>query len=131
MSEPPRISDPKFLKPDLAYRVGKLEAGMLAASAPVKILETVRTLERQDYLWRLGRTLPGRIVTQATPGTSRHTPDPADGLSSACDFCFQGPEPFSSEHPWALLGKMAEDLGLKWGGRFTRLKDLGHVELPK
>lgn len=130
MSEPARESAAEFLTPWMAYRCGKLEAGMAAAGAPIKRIETRRSLERQDYLWRLGRTLPGRIVTHAEPGTSSHTPD-EHGLASAADYCFEGPEPFANHHPWALLGKMAEDLGMVWGGRFTRLKDLGHVEAPK
>jgi len=130
MVEPPRIKDPARLKPELAYKVGKIEATMLYAATPVRIIETARTIARQKWLWDSGRERPGPVVTNAKPGQSRHTPD-VDGLASACDFCFSGDEPFSMDHPWELLGKLAEDLGLVWGGRFLRLRDLGHVELPK
>lgn len=130
MSEPQRESDPAFLDPGFAFKIGQVVGGMRAAGSPVRIIETRRTLERQQWIWDSGRGRAGPILTEAEPGTSRHTPDER-GLAFACDLCFEGAEPFAVTHPWALLGKMGEDLDLRWGGRWTRPKDLGHLEQPR
>jgi peptidoglycan L-alanyl-D-glutamate endopeptidase CwlK len=126
--EPKRNSDPKFLKPELAFKVGRLFERMILVGAPVRIIETARSIERQKWLWDSGRVRVGPVVTNAKPGESKHTPD-LNGLSSACDFCFEGDDPFGSDQPWQLFGTEAEKIGLVWGGKW-RIRDLGHVELP-
>lgn len=93
----------------------------------IRETEGKRTSERQAYLYALGRTLPGRIVTQAKPGRSLHE------TGRAIDFCFdlpKGQNPYADKLPWARVGEVMEKHGLKWGGRFSRI-DRPHVELPE
>jgi peptidoglycan L-alanyl-D-glutamate endopeptidase CwlK len=125
-------SDPAHLHPLLAYRVGLVVAGMGAAGHPVEIFEGLRLNARQDELYAKGRTEPGEKVTNAKAGESRHNPkdDDDNPLSEAADLVFVGIAPWGPEHPWQLLGELAESVGLTWGGRWT-IRDLGHVELPK
>jgi peptidoglycan L-alanyl-D-glutamate endopeptidase CwlK len=100
-----------------------LEA-MLAEMPDAKVAETVRTPERQSFLYGFGRDYDdGRgIVTNApTALTSWH----AYGL--ACDLTHR-------EHEWAAplawfqkMGECAERHGLQWGGRW-RHPDNPHVQ---
>lgn len=111
--------------PDL---VAKLD--ILFGQMPLFVVSGVRTAEQQEALYAVGRTKPGKIVTQCDGHTrkSNHQVH-ADGFGHAADVAFQGNDPFDASHPWADLGVHAEALGLKWGGHFTFV-DLDHVELP-
>lgn len=140
--------DPADLSPWLAYGCGQVEVRMAALGHPVVLWEGLRELERQAQLYAKGRTKPGipcrhdgiRLpigmcmehelglrVTNAEPGESDHNP-PDDGAkySNAADYAFAGKDPWGEDHPWDLFGQVAEDAGLKWGGRWPS-KDLGHV----
>ena len=90
----------------------------------IKIGETYRTVERQEYLYAQGRTRPGKIVTYAR------------GKS------------MSSYHQWRLafdvfqnikgdeynltvlkkVGKIGKELGLEWGGDWTSFRDYPHFQ---
>ncbi len=90
----------------------------------IKIGETYRSVERQEYLYAQGRTRAGRIVTYAR-GTS-----------------------MSSYHQWRLafdvfhnvrgdeynlavlkkVGKIGKELGLQWGGDWTSFRDYPHFQ---
>lgn len=101
-----------------------LQAQAAAKGHPIFATEGKRTKDRQAYLYALGRTLPGRIVTQAEPGESLHE------QGRAIDFAFDVPKGQDIwDGPWELIGELAEELGLLWGGRWTR-PDRPHVELP-
>lgn len=109
-------------------KVKKLAEALIEAcrkqNIPLGISETLRTVERQDYLYAQGRTRPGNIVTNAR-GSS-----------------------MSSYHQWGLafdvfhnkrgdeyntsilmrVGKIGESLGLEWGGSWTRFRDMPHFQ---
>lgn len=90
----------------------------------IKIGETYRTVERQDYLYEQGRTRPGNIVTNAR-GSS-----------------------MSSYHQWRLafdiyqnikgaeydsnilkrVGKLGQSIGLEWGGSWSSFSDTPHFQ---
>ena len=97
-------------------------------------VEAVRTFDQQAALYAEGRTMPGPIVTNAPAGQGPHEVK-ADGWGHAIDYGFWDhahPERglWHVAHPWPLLGALARQLGLKWGGDFHSFKgDLGHVEL--
>ena len=122
--------------PELAWCWGRIQ--ILMDDHPVRAVETVRSIERQRVLYSYGRDSAspigvdehhplGRIVTNALPGSSLHSPNVL-GLSNAMDFMFEGPEPWSLDHPWERVGIIAEALGLVWGGRWTSPRDLGHIQ---
>jgi len=90
-----------------------------------------RTDEKQDELWAIGRTTPGRIVTYKQGGESVHNIDPSPAVDLA-------PWPID----WADHGRFMELAGairyaawvrgftLDWGGHWQTFKDLPHFQIP-
>jgi peptidoglycan L-alanyl-D-glutamate endopeptidase CwlK len=101
----------------------------VAPVAAVRITHTLRTLDEQAHLYMQGRTMPGRIVTYAKPGSSAHN------YGMAFDFCFAGKtlEECYPKDParWDRVGLVGESVGLAWGGRWKKLKDRPHFERPE
>lgn len=92
----------------------------------VGISETYRTIERQDYLYSLGRTEKGAIVTNAKGSSmsSYHQWGLAvdfyqdqKGLEYECGFMEQ-------------VGMYGEQFGFEWGGRWKNFKDVAHLQMP-
>lgn len=84
-----------------------------------------RTFEEQAALYAKGRTTAGRKVTGAKPGQSWHN------FSLAFD-CV--PVSKSGKCLWGRkdlyrqLGRIGEEIGLKWGGKFLSRRDQPHFE---
>lgn len=98
----------------------------------VLITCTYRSPAEQAELYAQGRTKPGRIVTYAKPGTSKHE------LGLALDFVplVQGKpmwkcDPKDPHDPWLLAAQVAKavDRRIAWGGEWARFKDRPHLEL--
>ena len=90
----------------------------------IKIGETYRSIERQEYLYAQGRTRPGNIVTYArgTTMSSYHQ------WRLAFDV-FQNIR--GDEYNLAVLkkvGKIGKELGLEWGGDWTSFRDYPHFQ---
>ena len=96
----------------------------LAAGLVLRVTHTLRTMDEQAHLYAKGRTLAGKIVTNAKPGASPHN------FGAAFDVCFQGERPYPdpSDVRWEQLGEIGEALGLVWGGRWRKLQDRPHFE---
>jgi peptidoglycan L-alanyl-D-glutamate endopeptidase CwlK len=94
---------------------------------------TRRDNEEQDGLYAIGRTLPGKIVTNARAGQSAHNPD-EDGYASAYDCCpmIAGKPMWDSKHPaWAIVIACGEDAGLSASARWTgKLREVAHFQDP-
>ncbi len=90
----------------------------------VKVTETYRTQERQNELYAQGRTTSGKKVTWTL--NSRHT------SRRAWDICqnIKGKEYDTSGGFFEKCGKVAERLGIKWGGRW-KTPDRPHFEVDK
>lgn len=99
------------------YRLKRL--GLDAAS------EALRTCPPQG-----GKTGPRR--TKAPPGLSFHNPHTYQGAtgSFAVDFCpVSGGKPmWKDTHTFGMLGKLAEEQGLTWAGRWKAFLEVGHVQ---
>lgn len=74
-----------------------------------------RTLRQQQELVRTGRS---RTLNSAH----------LRGLGFDVDVAGYRREQIDREF-WEALGQFGEDLGLKWGGRWTGFPDIGHFEL--
>ncbi len=87
----------------------------------VRITETYRSQERQNELYAQGRTAKGNIVTWTKK--SRHT------SRMAWDICqnVKGQE-YSDNNFFKNCGKIAEDLGIIWGGNW-KTPDRPHFEI--
>ena len=94
---------------------------------------TKRSNEEQDALYAIGRTLPGKIVTNARAGQSAHNPDEF-GFAAAYDCCpmIGGKPMWDSKHPaWAVVGRCGEEAGAVWSGRWTgKLRETAHFQDP-
>lgn len=108
----------------------------LCAAEGVELLIycTLRSNKEQDELYEIGRSKPGKIVTNARAGQSAHNPDEL-GLASAYDCCpmINGKPMWDTNHPsWAIVGRCGEEAGLIWSGRWTgKLKETAHFQDPK
>lgn len=94
---------------------------------------TMRSDAEQDYLYAIGRTRDGKIVTNARARQSAHNPD-SFGKAAAYDCCpMVGGKPmWDNNHPsWRIVGACGEEAGLVWSGRWTgRLKEMAHFQDP-
>ena len=101
------------------------------------VTHTYRSPAEQDELYALGRTRPGKLVTNARGGTSQHNFTLPDGTpaSKAFDFAVRRTDgtlnwnPLSSE--WKAAVAIGKELGLVWGGDFQSILDYCHFQLPK
>lgn len=97
---------------------------MRLAGHRVRIFETLRTAERQDWLFGMGRDYDdGRgVVTNARAASGWHP------YGLAADIVEDDATPWQATTPfWRALGASAERHGLTWGGRWKAL-DLPHVQ---
>jgi peptidoglycan LD-endopeptidase CwlK len=93
------------------------------------ITQGIRTIKEQDALFEHGRTLPGKIVTNARGGYSYHN------FGLAFDFCVCDivagkliPNWYVDKR-WKRVGEIGKSLGLEWGGDWTSFIDYPHFQL--
>ena len=113
--------------PELKRRVEILLRQLAAQGLTVEVVQGFRTPEEQDALYNQGRTKSGKKVTNAKRWQSNHNYGLAVDL---CPFVEGRPNwdaPFSV---WQQIGRTAEGLGLEWGGRWAKFRDLPHVQMP-
>lgn len=111
------------LIPEIQPKAKELIELAKRAGIDILITSTFRTFQEQAELYSLGRTKPGKRVTNAKPGESFHN------VRRAFDVVpiVLGKAVWDSGR-WEEIGKLGESLGFGWGGRFTRLKDSPHFE---
>jgi len=122
-----RIED---LHPDLQPLARKFLEECMAEGIDVLIYMTYRSNEEQDGLYAQGRTKPGNIVTNARGGHSSHNCVDPDGKPAAKAFDAvprRGKElVWSDPALWNVMGCIANDVGLKWGGNWESFVDKPH-----
>ena len=98
------------------------------AGVPI-VTECYRSPERQDELYKQGRSKPGPVVTYKRGGESKHNTLP----SRALDVAFLLADGSVS---WSglLLSKFARlmkaaDARVRWGGDWSKFKDRPHFEV--
>lgn len=99
-----------------------------AENIPTVITCTLRSNEEQDVLYAQGRTAPGKIITNAKAGQSKHNTGEAFdvGLKNQ-----DGSMDWDDTNPhWLHMGQVGEELGLIWGGRWKH-PDKPHFELKE
>lgn len=100
---------------------------------------TYRSPEEQDELYALGRTAPGKKVTNLRGGQSKHNAKNGDVPAAlAFDFvpmrngkCVWGVTQPEDKAIWEKYITIAENLGLVCGARWKSLRDWPHLELPE
>ena len=88
------------------------------------ITSTYRDAESQNALYAQGRTIPGKIVTNAKGGQSFHN------WKVAFDFCpiVNGKPQWADTALFTKCGGIAESVGLEWAGRWVKFKELAHCQ---
>lgn len=94
------------------------------AGIDVLITSTYRDAESQNALYAQGRTTPGKIVTRAKAGESFH--------NWRCAFDFVpivgGKAQWNDTGLFERCGEIGESIGLEWAGRWTKFKELPHLQ---
>lgn len=102
-----------------------------ACGVDVLIYCTLRSCEEQRALYRVGRELPGSILTCAKPGESLHNPD-QHGKSWAFDAVpmIFGKPAWSDQHLIKSMGDCGESVGLVWAGNWRgALREAVHFQV--
>ncbi len=113
-----------LLRPDVASNCRIWQERCRAAGLHVLITNTVRDREYQEYLYSLGRTRPGQIVTNGrTPTFHSNTA----GL--AWDFCknVKGQE-YDDPAFFKQAAALAKEMGFSWGGDWRSFPDAPHIQ---
>ena len=89
------------------------------------VTSTYRDHESQNALYEQGRTTAGKVVTNAKAGDSWHN------WRCAVDVVpmVNGKPNWDGLHPvWDQIGKLGEQAGLEWAGRWRTFKELAHFQ---
>lgn len=120
----------KTLDPDFEDLVIRLINHCHERGINVQVAQALRTNAEQQALYDIGRTKPGKIVTNAKPGTSFHN------YGAAVDLFFLNDkgEAYWDVKAFTKVWKVAQELkldseGLVWGGNFQSLKDCPHFQM--
>lgn len=120
------------LAPDVREKAEAFVAKCDAAGIDLLVTCTWRSDAEQAELYAQGRTKPGRIVTNAQPGQSKH--NGKQGEARALDVV-----PLKNGKPvwgttgedgvlWERVGVIGESCGLSWAGRWKRMREFPHFE---
>lgn len=126
--EPPRIASLYHLAPQFRVAVERILADMKAAGWKCRVFESVRTNERQQYLYGFGRDYDdgrGPVTKARTALGGWHFYGLAVDIVEDDATPWVAPQAF-----WQALGRAAERHGCKWGGRWETV-DLPHVQFGK
>jgi peptidoglycan L-alanyl-D-glutamate endopeptidase CwlK len=111
----------------------------------VLVVCTYRSNAEQDALYAIGRTAPGKIVTRARGGQSKHNAVDAAGNPAALAFdavpllngkpCWEDPRDadhdWTNDYGWRIMGEVAEEVGLIWyGSPWAPFREAPHFQLP-
>jgi len=111
------------VQPQLQRLGRELLRRLAAEGLTFKVTSGNRTQAEQDALYAQGRTKPGVVVTWTRK--SRHIGGRAIDLT-----LFSGKNPVWESRHYDTAGRIGEELGLVWGGRWKRTPDKPHFELP-
>lgn len=121
------------LHPKLRGEVATILSEIQAKGVSIRITQGLRTFEEQANIYAQGRTLPGKIVSNAKAGSSFHN------YGTAIDFCLlhkDGSVSFSmnedldqdKKFDWMEVVEIFKSHGWSWGGDWIHSKDTPHFE---
>lgn len=124
--------DIKDCHPDLQKRVPLFLNECKKAGIDVLIYCTYRSNAEQDELYKIGRTKPGKKVTNAKAGQSKHN-FTINGKPASKAFDFvpldNGKPAWNDSKKYRAAGEIAVSLGLEWAGHWKTFKEYPHVQL--
>jgi peptidoglycan L-alanyl-D-glutamate endopeptidase CwlK len=120
----------KTLDPDFEDLIIRLINHCHERGINVQVAQAYRSNEEQQALYDIGRTKPGKVVTNAKPGTSFHN------YAAAADLFFinEKGEAYWDVKAFKKVWSVAQEIGLDkqglvWGGDFKSLVDYPHFQL--
>lgn len=135
--------DIKDLRPDVQVLYNKFydrcrrDVWLLKNGISILLTCTFRPGEEQDRLYAQGRTAPGRIVTNAKAGQSKHNATTASGAPAAEAFDIvplrHGKPIWGTDgedlEVWQHIGEHGKAVGLKWAGEWVKFREYPHFEV--
>lgn len=120
--------DISHLHPKVARMAHEFLNACAKAGIDVIITSTYRDQDSQNALYAQGRSLPGRIVTNARGGQSWHNWRLAfDVVPMRAGKPVWGSTGADLEL-WKRVGAIGESVGLEWAGRWVRFRELAHFQ---
>ncbi len=112
------------LRPRTQAKAQAFQKACSDAGVPVLIYSTLRDAEAQDAEHAKGRTIPGKVVTNAKGGDSYHQ------YGVAFDFVplVGGVPAWNDKIRYETCGQIGKNLGLEWGGDFKSFPDMPHMQ---
>ena len=112
----------KLLKPKVEKMLGVFLNKCSKAGIQLIVTQGYRSIKEQNDLYAIGRTKPGKIVTNAKGGQSMHN------FGVAFDVCFLVNKQASYNGNWQSIAKIAKSIGLEWGGDWKGFVDKPHFQ---
>lgn len=112
----------ELLYPDFSRRIALILKDMKEIGFNCVIQEGLRSKEKQEYLYSLGRTLPGKVVTNRTVGYHN--------MGLAVDIIEAGDKPYPPVESlfWKRLEDFATKHGVRSGRSFKSILDCPHIQ---
>ena len=117
------MADVNNLVPKLKTLMNKFLVECKKQGIDLIVTQGFRSTLEQNALYAQGRTMPGKIVTNAKGGQSAHN------FGKAFDICFLVNKKASYVGDWVKVGAIGELCGLTWGGRWKSFPDKPHFEI--
>ena len=94
------------------------------AGYEVLVYCTYRSKQEQDDLYRIGRDIPGKKVTNAKGGESYHQ------YRCAWDWVplLGGKPQWNNEDMYKRCAEIGEAMGIEWAGRWKRFREMAHFQ---
>lgn len=89
----------------------------------ILVTNTLRDCEYQEYLYSLGRSKPGNIVTNM-----KFLGPHGYGLAYDVVPVVKGKAVWDDNKLWSIIGEEGQKLGLTWGGNWKSIIDKPHFE---
>ena len=90
----------------------------------LRVTSGLRTIKEQNKLYAQGRTMPGKIVTNAKGGKSYHN------FGLAVDIVeIKNGKALWTNPDWNKISELGKSLGFEWGGDWVSIKDKPHFQV--
>ena len=105
--------------------LNNIAASGILGGTTIRIISGTRTYAEQSAIFALGRTKPGKIVTNAGPGQSNHN------FGIAWDIgLFNGTDYLEDSPLYKKVGKEGKKISsIEWGGDWSSFIDLPHYQV--